>query len=660
MFRVGIMLLLLWIGSANCLAIHQDTIPQNLSNKRVITGQFSEQALDDIFEIVRIITRLEIDAMNAYSLRDVLVHEMNAFVVYEPNRGFSLNFQGTGQRNIKLLLNGIPLLPHSMDYLDVGQFPLNNIERIEILEGPSSVMYGSHAVSTVINLITFAFQKELVQYGIRGSYTGLGDYNVDGRVALRLGRHDLQMYGGRYFFGGISGLDSGRVMQWKPRSQQFVNLQYRYRFYRGLEAFAFLNGFREDTRDKGYPINQSIRANDHQYITLRGGTGLGIAGKLSKYHTLDAIFSYHRYHWTDHQKLIDLSNLESWPLTSNTDADSFAYQYLFSRIVLSRKSAEKALNYQFGMEYNFQKDQVHPSNLGIRREITQWAGFGAMSWQPTRAFGLKGGISSMYSDRFRAPISPELKLRYDLNRDFTVLFSMANAYRVPTFNELFATGPVQNFTIKGNLNLKAEISSNYYASILFNSSNLRFYTTFFISNRENGIELVPISDGLYTYRNSGKLRYLGNRIALESTNGRTWLKLGLANTGINSLPGQVGNYYFYLEFLMQMNIRIAKNWQISTFNKFQGRREDLRLNSNLITEYAVLTGFALSDVSLRWNNSSGNLRMFMGVKNLFNQTTIRESIYFIDENDREQLNRVIPQSIDFGRRIFITVNYLWN
>lgn len=624
----------------------------------MITGQFADQNINEIFEIIRVIGRFEMDAMNAYTLRDVLVHEMNAFVVYHPTEGHSLNFQGTGQRNIKILLNGVPVLPHSMDIQDIGQFPLNNIERIEIMEGPSSVMYGTRAVSTVINLISFEFQNKSLQAFVRGSATHIGDINLDGRVTARLGPHDLQVFGGRYFFGGLTGIDSGRVMQWKPRSQNFINLQYRYRFYRGLEAFAMLNLFREDTRDKGYPINQSIRAKDHRYLTHRGSAGFGISGKLSKFHTLDAIISLNMYRWQDQVSLIDLSNLESFPSEEVGKRDSFHYRYVFSRVVLSREAAQKLLKYQLGMEYNYQEDVLSAVQKGIRPDLTQWALFGAMSWQPTKQFGLKGGLRAMYSNRFRAPLTPELKLKYDFTREFSLLASFANAYRDPTFNELFANGIQNRLPVKGNLNLHTEVSNNYYASLLFKSDQVRFYTTFFVANRVNGIELVPVDQNIYSFQNIGNLRYLGNRIALETGNKKYWLKLGLANTGINSLPGQVGNYYFYQEFIAQLHIKISHQLTISSMNKLQGPREDLRSNNDLETEYSLLTGFVLSDASLRWVSINKQFMLHTGIKNIFNQTTIRETVYLIDENDREILDRVTPASIDFGRRFFVTFNYL--
>jgi outer membrane receptor for ferrienterochelin and colicins len=634
-----------------------DTIPGNIETRKVITGQFSEQGVNNIYEIVRVISRYEIDALNAFTLRDVLVNELNAFVVYNSREGSLLNFQGTGLRNIKILLNGVPMLPHSMDIQDVSQFPLNNIERIEILEGPASVMYGTHAVSTVINLIPFQFQSRTTEVFAKGTDVSLGDYNIEAGLGYRSGKNDFQIYAGRYLFTGLQGIDSGRVLQWKPKNQTFFNAQYRYRFYKGLEAYAFSNLYFDQVEDKGYPVNQSIRAYDHNYKTSRINFGGGISGKLTKYHTLDALFNFNRYNWYDEYFLRDLSTLESYPLNNNQVRDTFQYSYFFGRAVLSRHSDQNPVNYQLGVELNYQRDNFDKVKKGIYPDITEMAVFALISWQPTEQFGIKGGLRATNSSKFKTPVTPELRLKYHINKNVKVLGTYANAFRVPTFNELFANGPDLGYTLKGNLNLKAEVSNNFYASLMWHSQKLRLYSTFFVNNRKNGIELVSRENAVYVYRNEGKLRNLGTRISFESIGKNLWLKIGFATTGVNSLPGEVGAYYFSQELIAQFHIKLPGHWAIASYSKIQGKRRDERRNIKQELEFSVLTGFALSDLSLRKELPAIGLTVMGGLKNIFSNTTIFESISLIDENDLEIFDRKIPQSIDYGRRFFVTLTY---
>ena len=58
------------------------------------------------------------------------------------------------RENVKIMVDGIPIIGRLDGNIDLGQINLDNIERVEIIEGPMSVSYGSDALGGVINLIT--------------------------------------------------------------------------------------------------------------------------------------------------------------------------------------------------------------------------------------------------------------------------------------------------------------------------------------------------------------------------------------------------------------------------------------------------------------------------------------------------------------------------
>ncbi|MGN5069217.1 TonB-dependent receptor plug domain-containing protein [Aeromonas hydrophila] len=66
----------------------------------------------------------------------------------------SLYIRGTKTKHSLLLVNGRPVPTMVAGSNDLSQIPLGNIERIEYIRGPRAAMYGSDAISGVINLIT--------------------------------------------------------------------------------------------------------------------------------------------------------------------------------------------------------------------------------------------------------------------------------------------------------------------------------------------------------------------------------------------------------------------------------------------------------------------------------------------------------------------------
>ena len=62
--------------------------------------------------------------------------------------------QGLDAAYTVILIDGMPVIGRSFGTLDLNRISLSNIERIEIIKGASSSLYGSHALGGVINLIT--------------------------------------------------------------------------------------------------------------------------------------------------------------------------------------------------------------------------------------------------------------------------------------------------------------------------------------------------------------------------------------------------------------------------------------------------------------------------------------------------------------------------
>merc|ERR1711965_356759 len=92
--------------------------------------------------------------MAAVTLKDVLVNQNNIRVAQDNVLGSSMSLQGMSGQNIKILIDGIPVIGRLNGNIDISQINLNTIERIEIIEGPLSVNYGTDALAGTINLIS--------------------------------------------------------------------------------------------------------------------------------------------------------------------------------------------------------------------------------------------------------------------------------------------------------------------------------------------------------------------------------------------------------------------------------------------------------------------------------------------------------------------------
>src|SRR5690606_33784972 len=123
----------------------------------VITGQFEPQSIKKSANNVRVISKEDIQNLAANNLGDVLNQYINITVTASEQTGkSSVSLFGLDCQNFKVLSDNIPIVSDTGlgNNVHVTQINLNNVERIEIIEGAMGVTHGSNAVSGILNIIT--------------------------------------------------------------------------------------------------------------------------------------------------------------------------------------------------------------------------------------------------------------------------------------------------------------------------------------------------------------------------------------------------------------------------------------------------------------------------------------------------------------------------
>src|SRR5690242_6859536 len=110
--------------------------------------------------------------MAAQNLKEALSYELNIHLMEDNILGSGLQIQGIGGENVKILIDGMPITGRQNGNIDLSQILMDNVERIEIVEGPLSVSYGTDALAGTINIITKKNQSKAFFFqakdGIRG------------------------------------------------------------------------------------------------------------------------------------------------------------------------------------------------------------------------------------------------------------------------------------------------------------------------------------------------------------------------------------------------------------------------------------------------------------------------------------------------------------
>jgi len=295
--------------------------------KEVTLGEVVVTATRDVEEIrkvpanVTVIPKEEIERSSAKTVIDVLRDKVDVMVTdfYGTGKSASVDIRGfgeTGALNTLVLVDGRRVNEIDLSGVDWSQIPLDQVERIEIVRGPGSVLYGDNAVGGVINIITKKPEKP---------------FSANAEVA-----------GGSYGYNKESASVSGK---WGPLSA-ILNASHNstegYRengFLRAQDvggkliydlneniSFNFGGGFHADDTGLPGPLPENIyrfhrraaRAPDDHAETDDGYGVLGVKAKLWDLGRIEADFSYRHREVEDFfvsYNFKDKRDLSTWGVT---------------------------------------------------------------------------------------------------------------------------------------------------------------------------------------------------------------------------------------------------------------------------------------------------------------------------------------------------------
>tara|TARA_B100000315_G_scaffold165061_1_gene153688 strand:+ start:318 stop:2225 length:1908 start_codon:yes stop_codon:yes gene_type:complete len=161
-------------------------------------------------ENITIITAKEIKQMNYHTLADVLYHVngIQVQVFGAPGHGAQPRIQGHDHENTRFILDGVTLNTVSASFTDIHLFPVEMIDRIEIIKGPASSVWGS-SLGGIINVITKSGSGDKKISGtLQTSYGegNTGDYRAEAYGTI--GKADYYLFGGKLKSDGFDPKDS--------------------------------------------------------------------------------------------------------------------------------------------------------------------------------------------------------------------------------------------------------------------------------------------------------------------------------------------------------------------------------------------------------------------------------------------------------------------
>ena len=138
----------------------------------VVTATRAERRADEVAVPVSVIGQEEMASQGAARMTDLLADQPGLTI--NTDHGAGLQMRGLGPDYTLILVDGEPIVGRTAGTLDLDRLTTGNVERVEIVRGPTSSLYGSEALAGVVNLITEAPDEPLggrvrTRYGTHGT-----------------------------------------------------------------------------------------------------------------------------------------------------------------------------------------------------------------------------------------------------------------------------------------------------------------------------------------------------------------------------------------------------------------------------------------------------------------------------------------------------------
>ena len=165
----------------------------------VVTATRTPLTLKQTPVITRIITARDLESRGVATIQEALENELAGVEFHQAGYGSSLSFQGLDARYVLFLVDGERMAGETYGNVDYARLPIANIERIEIVRGASSVLYGSNAMGAIVNIITKMPKQRVevnasMRYGTPYQKNGdetLGGTNTDRDIHTYRNKLDL-------------------------------------------------------------------------------------------------------------------------------------------------------------------------------------------------------------------------------------------------------------------------------------------------------------------------------------------------------------------------------------------------------------------------------------------------------------------------------------
>lgn len=530
------------VGAAETTAA--DTVVQ--TKDVIVTATKTEAEVQAVPQAVEVITKEDIQRTGANDVLTALSLANNLNLSRAGMTGNAVSLRGMSTNHTLILVDGKRYAGEDTDVTTnvyaLQRLNVSDIDRIEIVRGPSSSLYGSEAMGGVINVITKTPEKVGGTVGVVTGTRNTAEYfNVSsgkhGRWSAAVdGRFDKQRAMNRYDYSVSS---TGAVTDGYDRSMYGMR-----RTFHGGAVYDFENANKNKLRFDIDYMNEDLRS-DYADTKSASGKLYYNKNKHEWYHNEQKGFSVEytgktnrneyqfRTYYNQLEKHSNLVNERAFPspmmenilgsIYPKADMDYAKYNTWVTEAKNTKYIGDHH-NLTFGGEYRrleYEGTRLGGSATGLNKKISakdvdSYAGYIEDLWQVNDKLLLIPSVRLEHNSQFGSEATPKIGATYNINNHWRFKANYGKGYKAPTLSELYmvmnrAMG-VATVHVEGNPNLQPEKTYSYDFSIEADKGANFGKLTYFNNKVSNLIDTESTqSDNEYwsKYINVGKAQING-------------------------------------------------------------------------------------------------------------------------------------------------------
>ena len=568
----------------------------------VVTSMKCEYNLSNVPIYTEIINKSAIRQSGAVTLSDLMEQTPGISKNYDVHGSFDYNLLGLDSKYILILKDGNPITGKFNDKVDLDQIMVSNTDRIEIIKGPGSALYGTEAMGGVINIISDKnIKKNKVEVQLRKiSYEDDIKKFQNGSsgdvLSLTYGKsykafefqssilsQRLRKNGSNNDLGKdkIDKLNIDGQLGWESRNEKNkVNIRFIY--------FDQLDGAKELT-STGYLVSSNSTNIDRKDIKV------------------------------DYKKIINKNVTFFQNISSSHYSREYNQSGIDSTFFRLNMAKESLIDYEAKINFNtsvynwiagFEYSEPGYNNMRLRdtthRRILKGL-FLQNQYMMSEKINLVTGFrSDIYNKKI--VYNPRIALMFNFNKKIKYRLSYGEGFRVPSILETFIDfyNIDQGYMVKGNPNLKPEKSKGLTFNLDFSGNNrfrlnfLGYYNIFtnkILTEQQTNAAVSPTT---FSYQNISEATFKGFEIFSDFIldNTRT-IRLNLNLRESNDENGMelprtipVSTGINYTQNIQRYRLRLILNYSYNRRTKSVSSFEilDLRLNKKISKNFSLNIG----------------------------------------------------------------------